>query len=876
METDIEILPETNDRTSSFELLCTHQLFEKQVLLCPDDIAVVFEGQALSYRKLNEKANRLAHYLKRLGVGPEVLVGLYVERSFELIVGLLGILKAGGAYVPLDPIYPKDRLAFMLQDAQVSVLLTQENLKINLPEFSGNIVSVDADSEKIFLESTDNIQCEVQGDNLAYVIYTSGSTGRPKGVQLQHEGVVSFLKSMAKAPGFSKHDVLFAVTIITFDIAAMEIFLPLSLGAKIFLASRQTTADGEKLMQALEESGATVLQATPATWQLLLESGWQGRAGLKMLCGGEALTRPMANRLLERGASLWNMYGPTETTIWSAILKVERGDKQVPIGPPIDNTEFYILDQDRQLVPDGKEGELYIGGISLARGYLNRPELNEEKFIQNPFSQTSSRLYRTGDLVRSLPDGNLEFLGRMDHQVKIRGFRIELGEIESLLMEYPDIQEAAVLAHENGSSENKHLVAYLVFRKGKTSPKNQELRSWLSAKLPEYMIPSVFLVLDAFPRLPNGKLDRRSLPPIPLHLGESSVEAVQLNPTEKNMREIWRHVLGHQQFGLDDSFFDLGGNSLLAVRLFGEIKRTFKIQLAPALLLERPTVRKLADLILDGEALAYSANPVVAIQPKGSKPPIFYINGIYGDVISFHQIAAYADKDQPIYGLQIPGYDFRTSYSSIEEIASELVLNLRKAQPKGPYYLVGFSFGAYVAYEVAQKLREQNEWVPLLCLIDTYAPRAFSSLWKNMVFSLKFFVKLSWKSKPRYLRNALIALRRVSMQETRRVLYNLLPTGKLRERLFSEERKRYLMVENYRAHKARFYPGNLTLFRSEERILKSKYRTCVDHVMGWGKLAPEIEVRDIPGLHEDVLKEPHAPSLAKTLFACLSEKFVHV
>ncbi|HEY9649207.1 MAG TPA: amino acid adenylation domain-containing protein, partial [Coleofasciculaceae cyanobacterium] len=431
------------------------------------------------YQELNNRANQLAHYLQNLGVRPEVLVGICMERSLDMVVGLLGILKAGGAYVPLDPAYPQERLAFMIEDSHLSILLTDsqavESLRMpnnqlaGLPPERSQVVCLDSDWATMAQYSTDNPNSEVTSDNLAYTIYTSGSTGKPKGVQIIHRGVVNFLTSMSKAPGLTQDDILLAVTTVCFDIAALELFLPLSVGARTVLVTREAASDATQLIQALEQSGATVMQATPATWRLLISSGWQGSPTLKILCGGEAMSRNLANQLLVRSASVWNMYGPTETTIWSAVHQVEPGDNAVPIGRAIANTQIYLVDSDWnsktdaiQLVPVGEPGELLIGGVGLSRGYLNRPELNQERFIPDPFStEPGAYLYRTGDLARYLPDGKIECLGRMDHQVKIRGFRIELGDIEAALYDYPAVKEAVVVAREDIPGD-KRLVAYLL------------------------------------------------------------------------------------------------------------------------------------------------------------------------------------------------------------------------------------------------------------------------------------------------------------------------------------------------------------------------------------------------------------------------------
>ncbi|WP_199192544.1 amino acid adenylation domain-containing protein [Chlorogloea sp. CCALA 695] len=465
-----QLLVEWNDTQADYlNDICIHQWFEVQVKLTPTKVAVIFEDKQLTYQELNCRANQLAHYLQTLKVEAEVLVGICLERSLDMVVGLLGILKAGGAYVPLDPAYPQERLAFMLEDSQLPVLLTQQNQLNRLPAFEGQVVCLDTDWKTISSQSTDNPDSQVTAKNLAYIIYTSGSTGNPKGVQVEHGSVVNLLNSVRQEPGLSKQDVLLAVTTISFDIAASDIYLPLVVGACIVLVSREVATDPAQLSKTLTNSGATFMLATPATWQMLLVTEWQGNKQLKIICTGEALNRDLANRLLERVHSLWNMYGPTETTVWSTAYKVEPSNNQILIGRPIANTQIYFLDyllrrqgDPIKLVPVGMPGELHIGGAGLARGYLNRPELNKEKFMLNPFSkEPGDRLYRTGDLGRYLPDGNIELMGRIDNQVKIRGFRIELEEIEAIINQHPAVGESVVIGRQD-LSEDKRLVAYVV------------------------------------------------------------------------------------------------------------------------------------------------------------------------------------------------------------------------------------------------------------------------------------------------------------------------------------------------------------------------------------------------------------------------------
>lgn len=596
-----QLLFEWNTTTINYPReACVHALFEAQVEQTPDTLAVVCGKDLLTYRELNRRANQLAHYLRRRGVGPEVLVGICVERSLDMLVSLLGVLKTGGAYVPLDPNYPRERLAFMLQDAQIQHILTQEHLLSQLPDNQAMVVRLDTDWEHIHMEHEENLAKEATSQNVAYVIYTSGSTGRPKGVQIPHHAVVNFLTSMRQQPGLHSRDVLLGVTSISFDIAALELFLPLTAGARVVIASHEEATDGARLIEIL--AGTTIMQATPATWSLLLAAGWQGNPLLKILCGGEALRDELATQLLAQASSLWNMYGPTETTIWSTVHAVAAGDKASSLGRPIANTQAYLLDQSWQPVPVGVPGALYIGGDGLARGYLNHPDLTAERFIPHPYSRRpGARLYKTGDLARYRPDGTLEFLGRLDHQVKLRGFRVELGEIEMVLNQHSDVQNCVVVLREDLPGD-KRLVAYVIGRSEQV-PLVNSLRFFLKERLPEYMIPAHFMVLTHLPLTPNGKVDRQALP-VPeweTSLPERDFAAPR-NAIEEEITCIWREVLGVQNIGIHDNFFTLGGHSLLATHMVSQICAAFQVELPLRSFLEVPTVAGLAVAIVQCQA----------------------------------------------------------------------------------------------------------------------------------------------------------------------------------------------------------------------------------------------------------------------------------
>ncbi len=618
---------------------CIHELFEAQVERTPDAVAVVFSDQQLTYRELNARANKVAQYLQTLGVGPEVLVGICVERSLLMVVGLLGILKAGGAYVPLDPQLPQERLVLMLNDSQLPILLTTENLVAQLPEHEVRLVCLDTDFRSIAFESQDNPISGVKSNNLAYVIYTSGSTGQPKGVEISHSSATNFLNSMQQQPGLTAADILLAVTTISFDIAVLELYLPLIVGAKVVLVSREVASDGRQLLAQLRKSNATVMQATPATWRLLLAAGWSDSPRLKILCGGEALPQELANQLLEKSTCVWNLYGPTETTVWSTVYKVEADrtkDTTSSIGRPIANTQIYLLDSHLQPVPVGVPGELHIGGAGLARGYLHRIELTQQQFIPNPFLKSDEleenssiqnskfhRLYKTGDLARYLPDGNIEYLGRMDHQVKIRGFRIELGEVESALAQHPNVQQTVVTARED-SPGNQRLVAYIVPHQ-QPSPTIDQLRRFLKQQLPSSMVPTAFVMLEAMPKTPNGKVDRRALPVPELSREHSATFAPVRTPIEEMLALIWADVLGVELVGVLDNFFTLGGHSLLATQVISRVRTTMSVELPLRSLFEAPTIADLAQYVGQWQRSAkqLSAPPRIPKAPDTPSPLSF-------------------------------------------------------------------------------------------------------------------------------------------------------------------------------------------------------------------------------------------------------------
>ena len=615
---------------------CLHELFERQVLTDPERVAAQFEGHEVSYQLLDRRSNQLARYLKKLGVGPEVLVGICLDRSLGMIVGLLGVLKAGGAYVPLDPAFPPARLGFMLADAGVSVLLSEEKQMASLPVCTAETVCLDRVREEILAESPERMACEVSQENLAYVIYTSGSTGRPKGVEIEHGAIVNFLSSMKRIPGLEPSDILLSVTTLSFDIAGLELFLPLVTGARTVLVSGDVALDGTLLAETLAQTRATVMQATPATGRLMIEAGWRGDKSLKALCGGEALSPDLAEALLSRCGEVWNMYGPTETTVWSSCARIISAS-DVHVGRPIANTEIQILDSRGQVAPIGVTAELLIGGDGLARGYHDRSDLTAERFVPHPF-QPGHQLYRTGDLAKYRADGNIECLGRLDDQVKVRGFRIETGEVEARLDEHSSVQQSVVVARDEASGE-RGLVAYVVLDQDQAPPTPAILRAHMREQLPAYMMPSRFVMLATLPLTPNGKVDRKALPALDRQRPDvgASYAAPRTQP-EEELARIWSVVLGIERVGVNDNFFDIGGSSLLAVRIFAMIEETFGRPLPLASLFQHPTVAELATLLESAGERPVRWDSLVAIRP-GEGLPLFFVHGAGGNVLIYRDLA---------------------------------------------------------------------------------------------------------------------------------------------------------------------------------------------------------------------------------------------
>nr|AEU11003.1 NpnC [Nostoc sp. 152] len=874
--------------------LCIHKLFEEQVERTPDEIAVVFENQQLTYSELNTRANQLAHYLQSLGVGADVLVGICVERSIEMVVGLLGILKAGGAYVPLDPEYPIERLSFMLSDAAVSVLLTQQQLVEKLPPNQARVIYLDSDWQIISQLSQENVISGVQENNLGYVIYTSGSTGQPKGVamnqlalcnlilwQLQNTSITS---SKAKTLQFAP---------ISFDVSFQEMFSTWCSGGTLLLIDSQLRREPLALLGLLQEQAVERVFVPFVALQQLAEVAVSNELVIdnlrEIITAGEQLQiTPAISKWFGQlnGCTLNNHYGPSEShvvTTFTLSNSVDNWALLPPIGRAIANTQIYILDECLQPLPVGVPGELYIGGVCLARGYLNRPELTQEKFISNPFGGSKGeRLYKTGDLARYLPDGNIEYLGRIDNQVKIRGFRIELGEVEAVLSQYENVQVCCAIAREDYPGD-KRLVAYLVPQSEKT-PTVSELRSFLKSKLPEYMVPSAIVILESLPLTPNGKVDRRALP-APFNSNSSDTFVFPRNTIELQLIQIWSKILKVDNIGVKDNFFDLGGHSLLAPYLMTQIKQQFDKDIPLAILFQHPTIEDLASL-LQKDSDASDGSPLVAIQPTGSNPPFFCFPGAGGFPFYFYNLARCLGSNQPFYSFQPQNRDGELAgIRQIEDIATQYLKVIQTVQPQGPYFLGGHSFGGKVAFEIAQQLLRQGEVVALVAIFDTIAPIAQPEMeemddvqWliqTAKLFQIGFTKDLDMDVDP---------LLSLALDEQFKYVLDYL---KMLDILPPDADTTYLkrLVQAFKtdgkAHDKyvpqKFEPIAISLFRASESYQEKsaalqQFEILQDLDWGWSKFSSEpLDVQFVPGNHVTMMNQPHVQVLAERLEACINK-----
>jgi amino acid adenylation domain-containing protein len=861
------------------------RMFEAQVKRTPHAPALRCEGTSLSYRELNTRANHLAAHLRSLGVGPEVVVGICVERSWQLVAGILGILKAGGAYVPLDPAYPADRLGFILEDAQLPVVLTQRSLQSRFSHRPGEppshstigapkIVCLDLNWDDFVRDGEKNTPPDVHAENLAYVIYTSGSTGKPKGVAVEHRSVTA-LVHWARAV-FSDDELagVLAASSICFDLSVFELFVPLSLGGRVILAENAL-----QLPSLTAANEVTLLNTVPSAMKELLRVKGVPSSVRVINLAGEPLPTALVNRTYDETAvqRVYDLYGPTETTVYSTFT-LRRPDEPATIGRPLWNESVYLLDAYRQPVPIGVVGEMYIGGAGLARGYFKRPELTEERFIHHSFfpEKPAERLFRTGDLARYRPDGNLEFLGRIDHQVKIRGFRIELGEIEAALRQHPGIRETIVMAREDQAGERR-LVAYHVAKPGEVLT-SEELRRFLQAKIAAYMVPSLFVPLDAVPLTPNGKVDRRALPaPDASATSREAGFVAPRNDLEFQLVGIWEEILQVRPIGVRHHFFELGGDSLLAARLVSRIASIISRDLRVGALFEAPTIEQLAQLLLDEQRENQSRRPasIVEIQPSGTKPPLFLVHGMGGGMFwGYANLSRHLGPDQPVYAFSSRGLDGREELATIEELAAHYAAELRTFQPQGPYYIGGYCFGGNVAYEMARLIEAQGGKVALLALFNCPARNSsYNRIRITPGFCLQFARNIHRRTShvlglERQRRRGFLRWKaRVMAGKCRHLLERLRGVRRPFDaaewedlsRLPNERQQLWAAhIRAYLAHQPKRYAGHVTLFRTRDH----EFLCSFDEAYGWRELASDVTVRFLPGAHESIFEETHVEAVA--------------
>lgn len=876
--------------------ICIHQHVGNWAAQTPDAIALVCGSQVLTYRELNQRANQLAHYLQSRGVGPEVLVGVYMQRSPEMVIALLAILKAGGAYVPIDVAYPFERIAFMLEDCQAPVLLTQSHLLDVLPSYWGLVVCMDTDWDQIAQEADGETDSAVTTANLAYVIYTSGSTGKPKGVMVPHQGLLNLCFWHQRTFEVTASDRATHLAGTAFDASVWELWPYLSAGASLYLIKPDTLTSAQRLQRWLVKEGITISFLPTPLAETLLQMDWSQEIALRiLLTGGDRLSLyPSANLPFQ----LVNNYGPTENTVvtTSGVVPHSTEAERAPsIGRAIANTKVYILDRHLQLVPIGIPGELYVSGDGLARGYLNRSELTAERFIPNPFashqesgiqqeqassSTLSPRLYKTGDLVRYRDDGEIEYLGRIDDQVKIRGFRIELGEIQAVLSSHPSIQSALVIVRE-GTTTEKRLVAYVVLHHNH-SLSSHNLRSYLKRTLPDYMVPAGIVFLDALPLTPNGKVDRRAL----LTLDEVSHNPPQTivlprDSVEQQLSTLWEQVLNVRAISVTDDFFELGGHSLLAARLIDLIQQQFGRELPISALFEGATIEQLANHLRKPIS---SSSCAVVIQSGNTHPPIFCIHPGSGNPHCYDGLAGYLNSDQPIYQLQSFGWTDDVAFSSVEAIAERYVEELRSIQPVGAYYLIGWSLGGVIAFEVAQQLKNQGQEIALLGLLDTWAPLPW--LVSLEVDDAMLAVLLAKELSVRMGKPFELSYDKLAQLQTEQQLDYFLEQAKQMELVPPDEELSQIqsLLHRYRSnlqtvldYTPKPYTGTINLFRAETEIarefgslfnlLSTVYQKPA---LGWDEYAQiPVQVFTIPGDHYTMLSNPQVQVLAKSFNNCL-------
>lgn len=883
-----QLLVEWSSPKVTYPEVAVHRHIEAHAASRPEAIALKFQDQQLSYAELNQRANQLAHHLIQIGVAAGDRVAVCTQPSLESVISLLAIFKAGATYVPLDSTHPLERLETILEDTQAKVLLTQTSLRSNLPATPEHILCLDQDWNSICSYPEHNLDTEIDLDATAYIIYTSGTTGKPKGVMASYRNLINYILATQEQFGFNPEDVMPAVARFTFSIAIFELLSPLAAGGTLVLLEREHVLDFARMAKTLEQ--LTMLHTVPSLMQKLLAHIRENNLdiekyrGVKYVFTGGDIVAPdllEAMRNVFQNARVYVLYGCSEVSSLCANYAVPTDSTVTKsrVGKPFNNVSIRVCDPNQNLVPIGVPGEIYVGGAGVTKGYLHRPDLTQEKFV----TIDGQQFYRTGDLGRFRADGNLEFLGRADFQVKLRGIRIELGDIEAALRQAPGVREGVVTACELGNRDEKSLVAYVVLDQSQ-NPTVSDIRRFLQAKLPDYMVPAGFVVLPALPLNHNQKVDRRALP-LPTAENLAGLETIvpARNESEQRLIEIWETLLGVRPIGIRNNFFELGGNSLLAVQMLTEVEKQWGKQLPITALLQASTVEDLINLLQNSkiDEIAEGTGDLVPLRSGGSKPPLFCIYGI----LLYQELVSRLDPDQPVYGVYLQEevelirtgqFDqFNSVFATVPTIAARYLEAIRAFQPHGPYYLAGESFGGVVAFEMAQQLRAAGEEVALVALFDSWmvnGNQSRSSMKRRVKQHLQFLTEQGMSYLNQRVQRRTEIIRRKVLANLPQVYQKASSNSGSAAPSLSETLQKDIRAEVQerasRSYQPKPYPGQVVLFRAMERYA---LEVADSYDMGWGSLASNgLHIFEVPGDHLGILKEPNVAVLAEKLQMYLS------
>ncbi len=834
------------------------ELIKEQSLAHPNKIAIKHNGTSITYQELMIAVDQFVGYIQSKQIKKNEIVVVPMDRSIEMMIGLIGFLKMGVTYLPILPNYPKERLNYILTNSSTTKLLTSNKYRSSYSNFPDTLYFED------FWNSRSNYSDkDLNKDNLwnctAFALYTSGSTGLPKGVEITQKSFHNHLMSMQQLPGIKEDDIMLNITTITFDIAQLELFLPLISGAQLYISDMEESRDGRLLLETIESEKISIVQATPFNWQILLESGWNNPIPIKALCGGEALSKDLADKLCSKCDELWNMYGPTETTIWATIKKISPTDPIITIGKAIHNLQVYVLSDDLKEMPVNDVGEIYIGGVGVGKGYINSPELTEKVFIEDPFiNKPGNRIYKTGDLGIQLPNGEIQCLGRIDHQIKIRGNRVETEEIEFQLKQQLNIKNAIVTGYKDVVG-NLRLVAYIAPKNPVDPTKlDDQINLWKSNienSLAEYMIPTDFMIINEVPLMLNGKVNRKALPP-PIIKTYSHELRLPVSELEEELKNIWKRNMGIEKISTDDNFFELGGDSLIATKIMLQVEKYTGKRIPNATLFQYQTIKDLSKFINEN-VNDNSFKVLVSIKPKGSKLPVYIIHAIGLNLMFLRNFILLLNKEQPVYGLQALGLNgIDQPLDDMEEIASVYIKEIITQNPKGPYLIAGYSFGGYIAYEMVKQLKAMGKDVKMLAMIDTNIQERLH----RFPFYIKAFKKLMRQVHKLFFRVTVTFQNPIDSLTYLWIVYSNTIKLRFNKDYDSEDMPPFMMniaqKLNLAYYNYEFKPSHvkIDLFKSGHRMFfidDPKYQ-------GWKPYALDgIDIHLIPGDHKEMLLSPN-------------------